>query len=880
MLRTWTNGRTANMTGPTPSQPHLTSLCWALALGVFLPAVGAGQAVSPSQDTSPPAVTGTISGTVLGAYQGGPLADATVTLTRHIGAGSDTAPATTSDSIVNEWLTGPDGRYNFGGVLPGDYQLEIRRIGFKPASVVVSLGRTADLTLSLALEVAPVHLEPVEVKAAAADLYREPTLDLEAKHWREDLERWRQERFLTSDVQLVTTQEASQAVPFAGGDPMRTLHRGAGVGTRDDWTAELWTRGSRFDLTRIVFDGMPLFNPTHAAGFTSAINQNALGAVALFPGVRPAGMGEGGAGMLVVESRPVAGPSELSGVADLTLVGGGVTMQRGFAGGRAGLLLGARGSGLKSGEELEDGTVHNQGPTSFELPGEYADLTGRFDLHLGGGVAFEASGIWMRDRVDGFLRQGDETQGVLDNNQLSWGNAAGRASLIVPAGQLVARHTVGMSRYRLSARSTGPVSQLDLFNSFASQPETDSRIDYTLFSGDWRPADRTSAEPDWIMGYEVNHQEVLYDGPPSSPYPLQVFLGEILYDKALTVASVWGQRRWGQGERFTVETGVRVEGSRPLKDSGPIRLAPRVSARYRLTERWSATAAAGRHYQYLQAFAPAGLRVGPGLAVSHRWFLANDQTPALQTDLVTIGSEYWLDESWLVSANLYLRTIDGMVIPNPTPGPVDVRDESGQFQGRRHAALGQNDAHGIDFALRKLAGRITASAGYSYGSSTITSKGLRFPSSEDRSHTFDFSALWRTPLRIWKGGIHTGLAVTAGSGAPYTRVHPGNYTCDQAAVTCSPIVSTEIGAPNAQRSAWYASTDALVEWQRPFSSWQLDVYLQVRNVLNSPNAVSYTVAWGDDCHRLAPGDPYCGRTDDRFESGLPRMALFGFRVGF
>jgi hypothetical protein len=868
------------MTGPKASRYLLPALCWALASAVFLPAESAGQAASLPQDASPTRVTGTISGTVLGAYQGGPLSNATVSLSRYIETGSDPAPATTTDSIVHEWLTGPDGRYNFSGIRPGSYQLRIRRIGFNPASVVVSLGRTADLTLSLALEVAPVHLEPVEVKAAATDLYREPTRGLEADRWREGLERWRQERFLTSDVQLVTTQEAGQAIPFAGGDPLRSLHRGAGVGTRDDWTAELWTRGSRFDLTRIVFDGVPLFNPTHAAGFTSAINQNALGAVALFPGVRPAGMGEGGAGMLVVESRPVAGPSELSGVADLTLVGGGVTMQRGFAGGRAGLLLGARGSGLKSGEGLLESTINNTGPTSFELPREYADLTGRFDLHLGGGAAFEASGLWMRDRVDGFLQQGDETQGVLNDNQMSWGNAAGRASLILPAGHLMARHTLGVSRYQVSARSTGPVSQLDLFNSFASQPETDSRINYTLFRGDWSPAERNGPEPDWSMGYEVNHQEVFYDGPPSSPYPLQVYLAEILYDENLTVASLWGQRRWGQGERFTYELGVRVEGSRPLKNSGPIRIAPRASARYRLSERWSATAAAGRHYQYMQAFAPAGLRVGPGLAVSHRWFLANDQTPALQTDLVSLGSEYWLDQSWLVSANLYLRSIDGMVIPNPTPGPVDVRDELGQFQGRRHAALGQNDAYGIDLALRKLAGPITASVGYSYGASTMTSKGLRFPSSEDRAHTMDVSALWRTPLRIWKGGIRTGFAVTAASGAPYTRVHPGNYTCDQASVSCSPIVSTEIGAPNAQRTAWYASTDALVEWQRPFSSWRLDVYFQVRNVLNSPNAVSYTVAWSDDCHRLAPGDPYCSGSDDRFESGMPRMALFGFRVGF
>ncbi len=866
------------MTPPEPLPPHSRGICWGLALAVLLPAGGAAQALSLTGDDSPSPVTGTISGTVLGAYEGGPLADASVSLS------PKADPSYASDSrtwpVVREWLTGRDGRYHFAGVEPGRYLLGIRRIGFKPASVVVTLGPAADLSLSLALEVAPVHLEPVEVKATAADLYQEPALEEEADRWRVGLEQWRQERFLTSDVQLVTARDVSQAVPFAGGDPLRTLHRGAGITTRDDWTAELWTRGSRFDLTRIVFDGMPLFNPTHAAGFSSAINQYALGTVALFPGVRPAGMGEGGAGMLVVESRPTAGPSELSGVADLTLVGGGVTMQRGFAGGKAGLLLGARVSGLKSGEELETGTLQNPGPTNFELPRDYGDVTGRFDLDLGGGTAVEVSGIWMLDVVDGGLLQADRQQGVLTNNRLSWGNAAGRASLILPAGHLSARHTVGASRYEVHARSTSTVSPLDMFNSFASQPETDSRINYTLFRGDWSPTTWAGLEPDWSMGYELNHQEVSYDGPPSSPYPLQTFLARIAYDQELMVGAAWAERRWGQGERFTLEAGVRVEGSRQLKDSGPIRIAPRVSARYRLTDRWSATAAAGRHYQYLQAFAPAGLRVGPGLAVSHRWFLASGETPALRTDMVTLGSELWLSDSWLASANLYRRSISGMVIPNPTPGPLDARDESNQRILRTHAAVANNQAYGIDLSVRKLAGPVTMSAGYSYGSSTTLSQGYRFPSSADRAHAFDASALWRTPLRIWKGGIRTGLAFTAASGAPYTRVHPGNYTCDAATVTCTEIVSTEIGAPNAERSPWYASTDALVEWRRPFSSWRLDVYFQVRNLMNSPNAVTYTVAWGDDCHRLAPGDAYCGRADDRFESGMPQMALFGFRVVF
>ncbi len=177
------------MTNPGPLRPHLRSLGWALALGLFQPAASAGQALSQTGDDSPRQGTGTISGTVLGAYEGGPLADATVRLSQHLEPGSAAdAPATTA----REWLTGRDGRYHFAGVEPGSYRLAIRRIGFKATTVVVILGRTADLTLSLALEVAPVHLEPVVVRGTAPYLYREPALEEAADTWRVELEQWRQ----------------------------------------------------------------------------------------------------------------------------------------------------------------------------------------------------------------------------------------------------------------------------------------------------------------------------------------------------------------------------------------------------------------------------------------------------------------------------------------------------------------------------------------------------------------------------------------------------------------------------------------------------------------------------------------------------------------
>jgi hypothetical protein len=92
---------------------------------------------------------------------------------------------------------------------------------------------------------------------------------------------------LDADSRVLTEADVREAVTLAEPDLFRTLQRLPGVAARDDYTAALGTRGAPWDQTQVSFDGLPLFNPLHAAGLVSAVNTDALGAVAFHPGVQP-----------------------------------------------------------------------------------------------------------------------------------------------------------------------------------------------------------------------------------------------------------------------------------------------------------------------------------------------------------------------------------------------------------------------------------------------------------------------------------------------------------------------------------------------------------------------------------------------------------------
>jgi hypothetical protein len=656
----------------------------------------------------------------------------------------------------------------------------------------------------------------------------------------------------------MTHADVLEAVTLGETDLFRALQRAPGVAARDDYGADFWVRGGAWDQTRVYFDGLPLFNPVHGFGLLSAVNTDAIGGALLHPGVRSASLGEGAAAVLDVTSRVGGAAGEMRGLADLSLASGRLALDGGAMDGRAAWMIAGRRSWL----DLATGvaSVMADDP-SLALPYSFSDLTARFDLQLGEGRAVETSALYEHDHIDGTLPD------ILHRTRATWGNGAGRITYVAPLGQLQTRTTLGVSRYGSRVREAEPDPEAEDGMSAAQAGPSDNRLLHLSLGSELSPDAGARVRP-WRLGYGVVREVGGYEGPEGYAYGgYRVLDADSMVERrgAVARAHVWGERRWGDEQGLSVETGLRLEAGDNVENGGVVRASPRLTARFAPSPDVALSAGMGRSYQYSQALAAVEPIVASGHAASHIWLLADEETPAIRADVATLGAEWWVGQAWLLVANGYARRATGLAVPDPTPGPLEERPRF---------TRATNDATGLELSARRLAGRWTASGSYSLARSTQRAAGLSYPAPEDRRHSFDVTSM----LRLG-GGLRTGMAFTHASGAPYTRVHAQSSGCSAGSCRAELL----LGQPGAHRSGDYSSLDLLLDWTNRFRGWDLGVYLQVRNVLGHRNDVTWTSTYQICSGVRSPETGACeGATafQDSFQTGLPRLPLLGFRARF
>jgi hypothetical protein len=803
-----------------------------------------------SPEVIPP---GTVSGTVLDAGTGEPLAGAVVVL--------EPKPAgslRTSES-GNFWSSGISvrtdevGQYRFAEIAAGEYRLYIRRLGYHPTTVDLGMKRARGLRVSFGLTIQPIRLEPaVGVATVPATFNDSDPLSEDASNRRVAAERYRQNRFLENDVRVITRGDVVEAVTLAENDVFRALHRLPGVTTRDDFTAELWTRGAPWSHTRVFYDGMPLFNPVHAAGVFSGINPDALGTAFFHPGTRSASKGEGAAGVLDLTSRQwdrddFGGTAGLSMASARLSLGGPIADQGSWS--------------MAMRRSYVDILTHLVSGSTGQIPYAFLDLAGRADLQLGDNITIAASALWERDEVWGTVPD------VLQENKGLWGNAAGQTTVSAALGQVQTTHTVGFSRYAGTIATVQFVADSGLGQAVPTHEPTENEIKYLTLRSRMEPIGATAASS-WAVGYDLEFQRQQFVGPYPRPYPsvsLPRTLGQ--WAEQLRLA-LWGERRVTIGS-LALLLGLRTEFGGGVANTTPVGLAPRLSARLAITPTTAISVGYGRSYQYTQAVAPAGSGIGPDLHITDVWLMANDTIPAIKSDVATIGAESWLGKGWLGSAIIYGRIATGVTVPDPSPGTLD--------PNRPIFWSATNRAMGVEFSLRRLEGPITTSLAYTHGVSEISAGEFSYPSTSARRHVFDATAMAQLG-----GAIRVGAALTAASGARFTRVHLGPVVCASSEVVCPDTIFTAITIEDAgaAKAPAHIVLDLVADWIHTFRSWQLAVTVQLKNALHRQNAVTYVGTYSG-CTQDSPLERVIlPGVCDRFDRGLPLLPLVGVSARF
>jgi hypothetical protein len=611
----------------------------------------------------------TVSGVVRDAETEEPLGFATVQV----------AGKTIQGGRINRGIQCDDtGRYTLVSIPNGRYVLRASRIGYavREDSLVITADR--EYRHDLALTVQPVEVEEIVVEA----------------------DRFARERQIQTGFVSVRAAELADLPGMIEADPIRSLQMLPGVQAASDISSGLYIRGGGPDQTVVLLDGVPVYNPTHAFGFFSTFNADALDEVNLYKGAYPAEYG-GRLGAVLDARGSEGNRRDVKGKAGVSTIAARATVEGPAAGGS--WIVGGRRTYL---EPLLNALSTPESP----LPSYYFyDLNAKLSSAPTGHGRLTLSGYFGRDNVDYELDEDSE----LD---LVWGNTILMAAYDAPIGEAV----MGRLKFALSR-----------YSSF-----TDFRIFTTPISIDNQLQDITlGSDITWLAG--PSHR--LSGGIEGTQYFVsyqQDFNLENALDYRRTTyeASGFVEDEWSLADGTAIRSGLRL---RYLDDGGRFLAEPRLSGVRPLSGDMKVKFGAGVYNQYLQLVATEGFSAGD-------FYVPIDETaqPSRSWQSV-LGFEWEPTQQYKVSLEGYYTGLSDLVMLDTDTPP----ERTGLTAEDIFYTGGEGYQTGAELFAERRTGAVTGWVGYTLGWTrrqfAEINHGKTFPPKYDRRHDLNAVATYR-----------------------------------------------------------------------------------------------------------------------------------------
>ena len=151
----------------------------------------------------------------------------------------------------------------------GNYTLQVSAIGMKSVQLPISLNK--DLTLDISMDTESRELQTVTVVASPAS---------------------RNLRNAQTSIERINVDEVKNVpVLFGERDILKTIQLLPGVKSAGEGNSGFYVRGGASDQNLILLDEAPVYNASHLLGFFSTFNSDALKNVTLYKGAMPAQYG-------------------------------------------------------------------------------------------------------------------------------------------------------------------------------------------------------------------------------------------------------------------------------------------------------------------------------------------------------------------------------------------------------------------------------------------------------------------------------------------------------------------------------------------------------------------------------------------------------------
>jgi hypothetical protein len=611
----------------------------------------------------PPVLRGIVS-----AEDGGvPLAGAVVEI---VGSGE----RTWSDSA---------GFYTLALRAPGTYHLRVARLGYVARALEVVMGDGTRLAVDIVLASQPQPLARVAVVASAPRVSTggrsSPGFELGAR---------------TLDG------EALRAAPaFAEPDALRALTTGAHVATLPDAPTSLHVRGGAADQNRVLLDGVPIYNPYHAAGTLTALDPDVVGAVTLHAGVPSARYGGALSSVITIgtdtvrPSRPtVRGGIGASGIREA------VAVPLPWDG--ASLLV----AGRRSIGELYTAA---QGATTSGAT--FSDVFGKATLPLAGGTLglFSLRGddrLAFDARTEEPAASVETVLGPGTSNQFGWStrtyaavwNRGAVGSLDAPRA-VVRGWLTSFDASAAWARTAGPAFLTSSRSSLGLSAEG---------TGTLRGAELSA-------GAEVERLRDSYRVADDLPTRSDSGRRAFALGGASPELSIFAEARWRWADRWALTAGARA----PFGCPGSCGPEPRLALRFQPSDDLALSVGYARMHQLTQSLrndeSPIDGIVGIALPLSAQ----AGGPPVARADQITAAVETRLPRDVDVTLDGYVRRLDGLLLVAPsTAQPFAIGE----------VAWGTGAASGVGLSVVRHGVRSTTTAAYTVATTTRAAGPLEY----------------------------------------------------------------------------------------------------------------------------------------------------------
>ena len=597
-------------------------------------------------------------------------------------------------------LSNVDGYYAIRGI-PADteYALTISYIGYIAFrdTLVLRAGETRRLDVQL-------QPEPIAVQEIVVEAKREET----------------EQRIQPGFVEIETAQ--IREMPAIGEtDILRTLHLLPGIQAASDISSGLYIRGGGPDQTLILLDQMPLYNPSHAFGFFSTFNPDAIRDMSLHKGAYPAQYGGRLGAVLDVHNKDGNRKGfEASG--GVSIIAARLTLEGPID----------KGSWMVSGRRTYiDPILSLIRNEDTDVPAYYFyDLNAKLNRDFSDDDKVQISGYFGRDDLT-FDIDADAFFGI------RWGNSAflGKYTHVFsPAlfGNFVAASSHYSSKTDLDILDT----RILFFNSIR---------DYTL-----------KADLNWF----ASRDHAISGGALATRYDFE-FVQEFNQDDQLdlrekpNLLSVYVQDHYQPGTSTDIRLGMR---GNYFSEGDRIQIEPRLSMSYRAGNyRWKA--AGGAFHQYLQLVTTEAFSGGDF------WVPLDETVDPGRSWQGVVGVEWEPSERYQATVESYYTDLANLVVlDNRVAADSDATTSEEVF-----VTGGTGYATGIEVFLLRRTGRLTGWIGYTLGWTRRTfaelNQGKTFPPKYDRRHDVSFVMQYR--VGKWSFGANyiygTGQAFTPAS---------------------------------------------------------------------------------------------------------------------